>query len=337
MRQTTLGGSDQRWPDVLSTDANPSGGETMWWTRAARALSVALLIPMLLGCSSGTSSGATAAGQSPKAAITPAIAAPTAAPGQMVGVLPSTDLAVGKNNRFQLGLLDDTNRPVHDARVRLIFVKLVDATNGQVRGFAEAPFRGSPQLGDKGLYVARVDFDEPGRWGVEVQATRPNLAMQTLRLTFEVLAQSRTPAIGSSVPASQTPVAATPSEAEQVCSARPADDFHRLSIADALGQRKPLVVLFATPAFCATRTCGPSLEVVQLATAAYADRLNVVHVEIYKDGRPPDLVPAVAEWSLTTEPWVFLVDADGKVADKFEGGITLEELQPAVTQLVTAS
>jgi hypothetical protein len=269
-----------------------------------------------------------------QAGIAPAIAAPTAAPGQMVGVLPSTDLAVGKNNRFQLGLIDDTNRPVHDAQVRLAFVKLVDSSSGQVRSVVDAPFRGSPQLGDKGLYVARVDFDEPGRWGVEVQATRPNGTRQVLRLPFEVRAESRTPGIGSQVPTSQTPVAASPSEVEQVCSARPADDFHRLSIADALGQRKPLVVLFATPAFCATRTCGPSLEVVQLATAAYADRLNVVHVEIYKDGRPPDLVPAVAEWSLTTEPWVFLVGADGKVVDKFEGGITLEELQPAVTQLV---
>ena len=309
----------------------------MWRTRAARVLSVALLIPMLLGCSAGSSSGASVSGQSPKGGITPAIAAPTATTGELVGVLPNTDLAVGKNNRFQLGLLDDTNRPVHDAKVRLIFVKLVDATNGQVRGFAEAPFRGSPQLGDKGLYVARVDFDEPGRWGVEVQATRPNAAVQTLRLTFEVLAQSRTPVIGSLAPASQTPVATTPSEVEQVCSARPTDDFHRLSIAEAIGQRKPFVVLFATPAFCTTRTCGPSLEVVQLATAAYVDRLNVVHVEIYKDGRPPDLLPAVAEWSLTTEPWVFLVDADGKVVDKFEGGITLEELQPSVTQLLTSS
>lgn len=307
----------------------------MWRVRAARTLFATLLLPLAVACSPGPVSGPSTTGQAPKPGNSTAIIVPTAAPGQLVGLLPNTDLAVGKNNRFQVGLLDETNRPVHDARVRLKFVKLLDGNSGQVRSEADAPFRGSPQLGDRGLYVARADFDEPGRWGVEINASRPNGPVQTLRLPFEVREKSLTPGIGSPAPASQTPVASTPAEAEQLCSARPSDDFHRLSIASALSERKPMVVLFATPGFCATRTCGPSLEVVQLATAPHADRLNVVHVEIYKDGRPPDLVPAVTEWALTTEPWVFLVNADGKVVDKFEGGITLEELQPAVTELLT--
>jgi hypothetical protein len=285
----------------------------------------------------GASLAACGVGARPQATATPSsrLLVPTPAPGQLVGVLPASDLAVGPNNRFLLGLLDDANRPVTSAQVQLQFFKLVGQA-AEPRGTAPAPFRSSPQLGDKGLYVARASFDEPGPWGVEVRATRPDGTTQTLRLPFEVRAESQTPAIGRAAPASQTVTAATPADAEKICSARPVDEFHRLSVADALAQRKPLLVLFATPGFCPSRTCGPDLEVVQAAIARHGDRLNVVHVEIYKDAQPPDLVPAVAEWNLPSEPWVFLVDADGKIVDKFEGGVTVEELDPALAQLVGA-
>jgi hypothetical protein len=151
-----------------------------------------------------------------------------------------------------------------------------------------------------------------------------------------VRAQSQTPAIGSPALPSQTPTATTLDQVEKICSARPVDDFHQLSIDAALGQQKPLLVLFATPGFCVTRTCGPSLEIVQAAAAPYRDRLNVVHVEIYRGGRPPEVVPTVGEWGLISEPWVFLVGANGTIVDKFEGGITLDEVGPAVSQLVGA-
>lgn len=274
-------------------------------------------------------------GAAPTATPGSALAPPRAAPGQLTGVLPATDLAVGTNNRFLLGLLDDRNRPVSDAQVELRFFKVLDQASAQLRGSAQAQFRGSPQLGDKGLYVARASFDEAGPWGVEVQAARPGGESQTLRLGFEVRAQSQTPAIGSPAPASQTVTASSPAEAEKICSARPVDDFHRLSIADALAQRKPLLVLFGTPGFCVTRTCGPSLEVVQTVAAQHGERLNVVHVEIYKGAQPPEVVPAVGEWRLPSEPWVFLVGGDGKIVDKLEGGITVDELAPAAAKLIS--
>jgi hypothetical protein len=179
------------------------------------------------------------------APVSAKVVAPTAQAGRLVGVLPSSDVAVGTNVRFLLGILDDGNRPVSNAAVQLKFFKFLDEATGQLRAEAPATFRGSPQLGDRGLYVARVDLDEAGKWGVEVATQRPGQAAQTFRLTFDVKAQSQTPAIGAPAPTSQTATAATPAEAETVCSARPADEFHRLSIAQALAERKPLVVLFA--------------------------------------------------------------------------------------------
>jgi hypothetical protein len=39
------------------------------------------------------------------------------------------------------------------------------------------------------------------------------------------------------------------------------------------------------------------------------------------------------EWGLVTEPWTFLVGADGLIQYRYEGGITLDEMGPALAQL----
>jgi hypothetical protein len=38
----------------------------------------------------------------------------------------------------------------------------------------------------------------------------------------------------------------------------------------------------------------------------------------------------VQEWRLPSEPWTFLVGADGRIKDKFEGAISLAELSTAI-------
>ncbi len=43
-----------------------------------------------------------------------------------------------------------------------------------------------------------------------------------------------------------------------------------------------------------------------------------------------EVVPAVQEWGLTSEPWVFVVDALGNVAGRFEGVVDPEEIEAAL-------
>ena len=45
-------------------------------------------------------------------------------------------------------------------------------------------------------------------------------------------------------------------------------------------------------------------------------------------------MPAVAEWGLPTEPWVFVVAADGTLAAKFEGAVGADELREVLNALV---
>jgi len=272
----------------------------------------------------------------------PALARDQAASGKrFTAVLPNSELAIGPNSRFLLGVLDKDNHPVTNLKVQLRFYTLSGSQVPQqatatLKFEATPTFYTSPAIGERGLYVARVGFDTPGPWAVEVLATPPDGPAETLRLFLTVEQTTKTPAVGSVPPASKTPIASTPADAEKICSARPPDDMHDLSIADALGKGKPLVVLFATPAYCTSQLCGPDLQVVQDLKKKYAAKMNFIHIEIWQDAKPGKLVASVDEWKLPSEPWLFLMDAQGKVLDKFEGGLTSEELDPVLAKLAGA-
>ena len=116
-------------------------------------------------------------------------------------------------------------------------------------------------------------------------------------------------------------------------------DMHELSVAQALGQGKPFVVVFATPLFCVTRMCGPVTDIAAALHEGYRDQVNFIHIE------PWDLTVARAEgrlvpiqialdWNLPTEPWVFVVDQEGRIANRFEGLVTSGELEKAITALI---
>ncbi len=247
---------------------------------------------------------------------------------------------MGPNQRFLVALIGPGNQLVTDAKVELDFFKITGTNSAQLRSRAEATYLEPPGAPGRGIYVARTDFDEPGDWGVEANVVRPTGPQPPIRVSFKVKPKSDTPAIGEPVPASQTPVGHTAQEVESFCSARPPDpEFHQLTIADAITQGKPAVILFATPGFCESMLCGPSLESLKALRGRYGDQVNYIHVEIYKDGRPNErreMVPAVAEWGLTTEPWLFVVGPDGRLADKFEGSITVEESAPVLNRLLSA-
>jgi hypothetical protein len=59
--------------------------------------------------------------------------------------------------------------------------------------------------------------------------------------------------------------------------------------------------------------------------------VDFVHVEIYDDLQVESseelvLVEAVSEWQLPSEPWVYIIDAEGVVVAAFEGAVNDDEL-----------
>ena len=118
--------------------------------------------------------------------------------------------------------------------------------------------------------------------------------------------------------------------------------MHTTTIADALASGKPLIVAFATPAFCTSRVCAPVMDtVMDPLSAAYGDRATFIHVEPYdlaplRQSNIMQPVRATTEWRLQSEPWIFVVGRDGRIAAKFEGITSQAEVEGALNRALQA-
>jgi hypothetical protein len=269
---------------------------------------------------------------------------PTTAAQQSGDVTPQfafSEAVVGRN-RIALGLLRG-GAPVNDpgAKVHLRFYNL-DEKNPQPKIETDATYYG--QGLPAGFYVAYPTLDKAGNWGVEVETRLPGQAQPSLsRLRLEVKDKSDIPNVGQpAIPVKTLTVKDTP-DLSHLSSGKDVDPaIYQISLDDALKSGKPTALLFATPAFCQTATCGPSLKVMEGLQKTYGDKMNFIHVEVYKYpfGESAQLqdgsglsAPMVA-WHLQSEPWLFLIDAKGTIVARFEGGITNEEVGPALEKLI---
>ena len=251
-------------------------------------------------------------------------------------VVPGTDTSVG-TNRFAIGILRVGQNgalpsPITDAEVNLRFFFPIEP-QPVAKGEVKPQFR---FVGDKnkGLYIADVEFDKAGIWGLEVTGTTGGQPLAVSRVQFPVKPKPETPAIGAPAPRSKNPTRHDVDDIKKIDSGATPNDMHELSIAQAIEEKKPLVVLFASPGFCVTQTCAPQLGEVQQLKKKYGSQANFVHVEIFKDTATRTPFETVIEWNLTSEPWTFLVDKNGNVASKFEGPAPLSELEPALQKLL---
>ena len=106
--------------------------------------------------------------------------------------------------------------------------------------------------------------------------------------------------------------------------------MHDVNAAKTIGE-KPTVLLFATPALCVSRVCGPVVDIAEQVKAELGDDAAFIHMEVFNNNNPNDGVrPQLKEYGLQTEPWLFVVDADGKVTTRIEGAFSVEELREAV-------
>ena len=265
-------------------------------------------------------------------------------------VVSNSDLAVGEN-RISFGLVDRDYMPVRPAEVALRAVYYEPgAATGQVRHRTDARFLPWPPEGRRGVFVADVVFDQAGT------ATGDSLGIWELHATFEyedeepltigavvsVAVAHSVPFIGDAAPPSDTPTADTTEDLRTISSSpQPDPALYRLSVAEAVRSGKPAVISFATPAFCVSATCGPQVSDLSVLAAQYGRQANFVHVEVYRDphlidpANPArDLVPAVKEWGLVSEPWTFVVGEDGRVAGRFEQYVPPAVLEAALLDLI---
>jgi hypothetical protein len=181
------------------------------------------------------------------------------------------------------------------------------------------------------LYVADVPLPSPGRHWLVIEPKGE--AIQAVGAA-DVHARPAAPGVGDrAVPVHNPTLADAP--ATQITTAEPPDTaLLRHSVADSLGRHDPFVVVFATPKFCQSRTCGPTVDVVdRVRRNLRGGGVRFIHIEIYKDNDPQKGVNQwVKAWHLPTEPWTFVVDRKGLIRARFEGSVGVRELEAAVRQ-----
>lgn len=141
---------------------------------------------------------------------------------------------------------------------------------------------------------------------------------------------------GEQAPLSDTRTTDTHDLSEITTDPGPDPAFYEMTVAEAV-RSGPSVLVFATPAWCVSQTCGPLLDQVKALSEDFSD-LNYVHVEIYENidaDSFEDLVavPAVSEWGLPSEPWVFVTDDSGVVTAAFQGVALDSELSKAFAEV----
>ena len=109
----------------------------------------------------------------------------------------------------------------------------------------------------------------------------------------------------------------------------PATQLSKTDFATVVG-KKPMVLLFATPALCKSRVCGPVEDIAAQVAAQYDGKVTFIHQEIYNNNNVQDLPPAGGQGGCRASPGPFAINKQGKVVDRLEGAFGLSAFQKAV-------
>jgi hypothetical protein len=302
-----------------------------------RALLFVMLLALLVGCGQATSSPS----------LTPVFA--------------FTEAVVGPN-RLPIGIIQDGS-PVNDAtaQVTLRFFDLAQDPNGaNPLGSAIATYYGAGL--PAAVYVASFDFPNAGNWGVEVQVLRAGMTEPSVsRLQLTVSDRAIAPKVGDAAIVADTLTPLSVADTNQLVSSNEVNiALYQVNLRDALAANRPVALLFATPGFCRTAVCGPSLQVFSQLQQQFGADVAFIHSEIYRfpfsdsfaqqndifqqamrEGRAltdaerkVGVSDAYYAWGLQSEPWLFLIDRNGVIVKRYEGGLTSEELTPDIQALL---
>ena len=267
------------------------------------------------------------------------------------GFLTASEFVVGPN-RFPFGLVSRDGELLDGAAVTVSFFSVNEdqaeflvekaatwRTVQQSTPHEHADGEQHIHLYHRGMYVVdEVVIPKEGVWFAEFTALRGNEAFGTEGAAFRVASEPSAPGVGEPVPATENLTIHEVTSFAEISTRAVEDAMHNVSVATALESGEPFVVFFASPQFCLSALCGPVADTMDEARAALGGEIEFIHIEPWdlraarEDGRLV-AAPIVDEWHLPTEPWTFVVDADGLVAKRFEGLVAVPEVMAALDPL----
>lgn len=206
----------------------------------------------------------------------------------------------------------------------------------------QANFHSWP-YGVRGAYSTEMNFPLAGDWRLDI-VVEDDTGPLEVSLNVKVAEEWAIPDIGEVPPRTPNKTLAIVAKVEDLTTDyTPDPDLYQLSVDQAIETGLPTVLVFATPAFCTSPTCGPQVDAVSELKDAHQEAANFIHIELYDnpseiqgDLSKAELVPHAAEWGFTTIPgwfnesWVFVLDAKGNIHQRFEGFTTVDEMEEAL-------
>ena len=319
-----------------------------------------LAIPLLLGAT-----GLAACSSDRKDPAPTGASAGNGGPDELFAETASFETVAITRQRVMVGLSTRDGRVLHGGQVQFTFAPVDEATStsaAEASFTADAVFLPVPRsatppnmaaLGNPsegiGVYEAiDVRFPRPGFWTITVEVELPK--KQRIETAVEVLAKSRVPFPGEPAPKTDNPTAPSGDVTLESIDSRSgpaglaelADPLlHGESLASVLAAGRPCVVIVSTPAFCMSKFCGPLTDIVNdLASEALAAKSEVgfVHLEVWRNFEKNEVNRFAAEWILPRgaegrEPWVFLVDRNGRISARWDNLVAESDLRAAIASL----
>ena len=197
--------------------------------------------------------------------------------------------------------------------------------------------------GTRGIHVTELTFEESGLWGVEASVPQPDGSVSMIEVLMEVHDETKSVDLGEVPPLVDSRTLSDVGDVSELTTGSQRDEsLYRVSLADALQNGKPTVVVFASPAFCTNAVCGPQVEVLSELSATYGDAADFVHVDLFTNPQEiqGDLTraeksPLLDEWGLVSQEWTFVMDRDGVVVGRFENFVPHLELEPSLESVLS--
>ncbi len=312
------------------------------------------LFVLITGCGGGgdTSTAATGADATPPASDFPGangrtldqIAKESGGSQSKLVAAPSGQVFRPGKNRYGFGLFNLDGSSVRGAEVALYAAQPGKPAEGPFPAAAEtldvsAPYQSKTAATDPDaahdVYVSEIPFDKKGEWQLIALFKNGNdYSYTSLNTSAVVNPNSKVPAVGDAPPKIHTLTTKdVGGDVSKIDTRQPPDTMHSDDFADVVG-KKPVVLLFATPALCQSRVCGPVADITEEVSKERPDDAAYIHQEIYNDNQvSKGTRPQVNAFHLPSEPWLFVIGADGKISTEMEGAFSKGELEAALDKV----
>jgi hypothetical protein len=310
---------------------------------------------LLAGCGGGseTSSTADASRPAPAATSFPPAKGETmsqllhtsgATPSHLV-VAPAAEVFDKGVERYPFGVFTPGQEQVENVDVALYFAKdgkstVVGPLPARQESLAVKPAyrsRNSDPDQARSVYVVpKVNFDKEGAWLAVAMIKSKDGKLEATRVPSPVVGEfPQVPNVGQRPRRITTLTAAdVHDDLEKIDTRIPPDQMHKVDFDEVLG-KKPIVLVFATPALCQSHVCGPVVDVAQQVADKYGSKADFIHQEVYVENDVnKGIRPQLKAFGLPTEPWTYLIGKEGVIKDRLQGAYGVDELEEAMQTIV---